>query len=101
LPLYGVIKHRGRRSGTLFQTPVVVRPVRGGFIVPMPWGERTDWYRNVRAAGEFVIRWNGRDYRVVEPAVIDTAVAPVGPFLRGLMLRLGIRQSLRVRLAVP
>jgi hypothetical protein len=41
-PLYGVIEHRGRRSGRIFHTPVVVRPVADGFVVPMPWGERTD-----------------------------------------------------------
>ena len=41
-PLYGVIEHRGRRSGRIFHTVVVVRPVAEGFVVPMPWGERTD-----------------------------------------------------------
>ena len=50
LPLWGVLEHRGRRTGTAFRTPVVVRPVADGFLVPMPWGERTDWYRNVCAA---------------------------------------------------
>ena len=49
-PLYGVLEHRGRRSGKLFRTPVVVRPTVDGFVVPMPWGEGTDWYRNVKAA---------------------------------------------------
>jgi len=37
-PLYGVIEHRGRRSGRIFHTVVVVRPVAEGFVVPMPWG---------------------------------------------------------------
>src|SRR5438045_4951026 len=91
-PLYGVIVHRGRRSGKLFRTPVVVRPTSDGFIVPMPWGERTDWYRNVRAAGECVIRWRGRDYPLVQPEVIDsaTAKAAFGAVERALLSRLGI-----------
>src|SRR5437868_12566102 len=71
LPLYGVLQHRGRRSGKVFHTPVVVRPTSDGFVVPMPWGEGTDWCRNVRAAGRCVIRWKGRDYAMVEPQVID------------------------------
>jgi deazaflavin-dependent oxidoreductase (nitroreductase family) len=100
LPLYGVIEHRGRRSGKVFQTPVVVRPTDDGFIVPMPWGEGTDWYRNVRAAGECVIRWKGRDHQLVDPEVIDQA-AMVGPgfspFQRTMMARLGIAQALRLR----
>ena len=75
LPLYGVIEHRGRRSGKLFRTPVVVRPPDDGLIVPMPWGESTDWYRNVRAAGRCTIRWKGRDYAVTDPHVLDVGAA--------------------------
>ena len=100
LPLYGVIEHRGRRSGKSFRTPVVARPTGDGFVVPMPWGEGTDWYRNVRAADGATIRWNGRDYPLVDPEVIDdpaAAGASFSPFQRLVMRRLGIRQSLRLR----
>jgi deazaflavin-dependent oxidoreductase (nitroreductase family) len=99
MPLYGVIEHRGRRSGKVFHTPVVVRPTSDGFIVPMPWGETTDWYRNVRAAGESVIRWKGRDYPVTQPEVMDAATAAVyfGPAERAGLTRFGIKQCLRLR----
>ena len=99
LPLYGVISHRGRRSGKLFRTPVVVRPTTDGFLVPMPWGEATDWYRNVRAAGECAVRWKGRDYAMVQPQVIDaaTAAAAFGPGQRKMMARFGIRRCLKLR----
>ena len=33
MPLYGVLEHRGRRSGKLFRTPVVVRRTPHGFVV--------------------------------------------------------------------
>src|SRR5438105_4827901 len=75
MPFYGVIQHRGRRSGNEFRTPVVMRPTVGGVIVPMPWGETTDWYRNVRAAGGCTIRWKGRDFDVVDPVVLDSQTA--------------------------
>ena len=99
LPLYGVMQHRGRRSGKAFRTPVIVRPTSDGFIVPMPWGERTDWYRNVRAAGECVIRWKGSDYPMVQPEVIDVAVAATGfgAVERVFISRLGIEHCLRLR----
>jgi deazaflavin-dependent oxidoreductase (nitroreductase family) len=99
LPLYGVIEHRGRRSGRLFRTPVVVRPTPDGFIVPMPWGEGTDWYRNVRAAGGCSVRWNGRQYEMVDPEVIDSSMAAAyfRPAQWAGMRRLGIRQCLRLR----
>jgi deazaflavin-dependent oxidoreductase (nitroreductase family) len=99
LPLYGVIEHRGRRSGTLYRTPVVVRPSGDGFLVPMPWGEGTDWYRNVRGAGGCVIRWKGRDYTMVRPEVLgdpQTARAGFSAFERMAMARLGIDRSLRL-----
>ena len=97
-PLYGVLEHRGRRSARRFRTPVVVRPTHDGFIVPMPWGEGTDWYRNVRAAGEAAIRWKGRTYRVDRPEVLD-ADAARGSFSSNLqagMSRFGIRQVLHL-----
>jgi deazaflavin-dependent oxidoreductase (nitroreductase family) len=100
-PLYGVIKHRGRKSGKEFRTPVVIRPVDGGFIVPMPWGPTTDWFRNIRAAGGCTIRWKGRDYQMVEPEVLDaqTAMAAFGSAQRAAMGRFGIRQVARLRFA--
>lgn len=96
LPLYGVLIHRGRRSGKTFRTPVVVRPTSDGFVVPMPWGESTDWYRNVRAAGECVIRWKGRTYTEVRPEVVDVAHVPLAAadFARNNMQRFGIKQCL-------
>lgn len=99
LPLYAVVKHHGRRSGNTFRTPVVVRPTSDGFIVPMPWGERTDWYRNVRAAGACVLRWKGRDYPLAQPGVIDaaTARAGFGAFERAMMTRFHIDLCLRLR----
>ena len=100
LPLYGVLVHRGRRSGKTFRTPVVVRPTGDGFIVPMPWGEGTDWYRNVRAAGECTVRWKGRDYALTQPEVVasgDLAMASFSSAQRWGMRHFGITHCLRLR----
>jgi deazaflavin-dependent oxidoreductase (nitroreductase family) len=96
-PLYGVIEHRGRRSGRIFHTVVVVRAIAEGFVVPMPWGERTDWYRNVRAAGGCAIRWKGRYHLVDRPETVDphAVMSAFNTFERAIMLRLGITQCLR------
>jgi deazaflavin-dependent oxidoreductase (nitroreductase family) len=98
LPLYGVLEHRGRRSGKAYRTPIVVRSIGDGFIVPMPWGEGTDWCRNVHAAGECVIRWKGRDYPMVQPEVIDvaTARAAFGAMQQSMMNRFAITHCLRL-----
>jgi len=96
LPLYGVIHHRGRHSGKHFTTPVVVRPVPSGFVIPMPWGERTDWYRNIRTANGCVIRWKGRDYTMEQPEIVDAGDAgeAFDAMQRKGIQRLGIRQCL-------
>jgi deazaflavin-dependent oxidoreductase (nitroreductase family) len=98
-PLNGVLEHRGRKSGKAFRTPVVVRAVQDGFIVPMPWGETTDWYRNVRAAGGATIRWKGRVYTLDRPEVLDMNAArtPFGGSQQAMMRRFGIRQVLHLR----
>ncbi len=101
VPLYGVLTHRGRRSGNVFHTPVVVRPTPDGFLVPMPWGEGTDWFRNVRAAGHCAIRWRGRDYHLVDPTVISAADAAAAFDRRQarMLARFGIAQCVRLRFA--
>jgi deazaflavin-dependent oxidoreductase (nitroreductase family) len=100
LPLYGVVEHVGRRSGRRFRTPVVARPTVDGFVVPMPWGEGTDWYRNVRAAGSCTLQWNGRAYDLTDLEVItdpEGVGASFNSFQRMMMRRMGIKTCLRLR----
>src|SRR5229473_7649447 len=73
LPLLAMVHHRGRRSGRFYATPLGARLTADGFVIPLTFGDRADWFRNVRAAGECVIRWRGVDYPVIEPAVVDWA----------------------------
>ena len=100
MPLYGVVEHRGRRSGKTYRTPVVVRRTAGGFVVPLPWGDTTDWCRNIRAAGGCTVRWNGRDYAVADPELVDDPAAVrrlFGATQRPVMALFGIDQCLRLR----
>jgi hypothetical protein len=54
----------------------------------------------VQAAGECVVRWNGRAYHVVEPELIDEATArrTLGPVER-LLAPLFAHQFVRLRYA--
>lgn len=96
---FALLQHRGRRSGRLYATPVAARPTPDGFVVPLPFGEQTDWFRNVQAAGECMIRWNGVEYHVVEPQLVDWAtVRPVFHRLERMQVPLlGIRQFVLLR----
>ncbi len=73
---YAQIEHTGRRSGHTYRTPVLAARVGSAFYVPVLYGERSDWVRNVLAAGECRVRYGGRAAQLREPQVIDAAAAP-------------------------
>ena len=102
ISIWGVVKHRGRRSGTKYATPIALRPIADGFVLPLPFGERTDWCRNVRAAGGGVIVWRGTEYEVEHPEIIDMSAAlpAFNAVLRPIVRLTGIKKFLRVRRAV-
>src|SRR5258708_29564789 len=70
LPLFAVVPHRGRRSGRSYTTPVGARRTADGFVIPLTFGDRPDWFRNVRAAAACVLRWRVADYPVIDPEVV-------------------------------
>ncbi len=96
---FAVVKHRGRRSGRWYATPVAARMTPDGFVVPMSFGPGADWYKNVLAAGGCTIRSNGVDYVEVQPEVIDRATARLafGPVERTLLKFMGIEQFVRLQ----
>jgi len=67
------LEHVGRRSGRRYATPVVAHAVPGGFVVPLPYGTRVDWLRNLEAAGEGVLVTQGRRYALSAPEVLETS----------------------------
>ncbi|GAA2497581.1 nitroreductase family deazaflavin-dependent oxidoreductase [Terrabacter carboxydivorans] len=75
LPVWAVLRHRGRSSGREYATPVAVIPTATTFVIGLPWGRRTDWVRNVRAAGGCTIRWKGREFTCTEPTFVGKDVA--------------------------
>lgn len=97
-PLWGIIEHRGRKSGRAFATPVVTRRVADGFLIPMPFGPETDWTRNVLAAGGSSIRWKGRRYELTSPEIIDaeSAESAFSGFERAAFGPIGIHHFLRL-----
>lgn len=74
-PAWAQLRHRGRSSGTEYVIPVAVIVTPGTFVIGLPWGPRTNWVRNVLAAGGCTIRWKGADHRVTSPQLVDTAIA--------------------------
>jgi deazaflavin-dependent oxidoreductase (nitroreductase family) len=99
------IRHVGRRSGRTYVTPAGARLTGDTFVIPLTFGNSSDWSRNVRAAGGCEIRLDGTEYRAVQPELADRDQArPVlraafGPVERVMFRMLGIRQYLLLRRA--
>ena len=65
-----VIRHVGRSSGRSYRTPLEAHEVDGGFIFTLVYGARSDWVRNVMAAGAAKLEVDGDTVDLVEPQVI-------------------------------
>jgi deazaflavin-dependent oxidoreductase (nitroreductase family) len=98
-PLWGIVRHTGRTSGKTYATPVVVRPTPDGFLIPLPFGDATQWAKNLFAAGGGSIRFAGRVHQIDEPRIIDleTASAHLPLPIRFASRRLGLRHWVMVR----
>ena len=73
--VYAIVHHAGRRSGREYATPVLAMPVEDGFVIPLPYGENTDWCRNVIASGGCLLEWKGSKVNVVQPEIIAPELA--------------------------
>jgi deazaflavin-dependent oxidoreductase (nitroreductase family) len=98
------VRHVGRKSGRRYVTPVGAARVGGTFVIPLTFGNQSDWSRNVRAAGRCSVRLGGVDYQVSRPELADRAeAAPIvraafNPVMRAGFRMLGIRQFLLLTL---
>jgi hypothetical protein len=100
VPLYATLRHTGRKSGQLYATPVVTFPTLDGFVIPLPFGDGTQWIRNLFAA-DGGLRWRAREYEIGRPERVnldDAAVVDAVPrILRAAARTLGIVDWVRVR----
>lgn len=67
-----LIRHRGRTSGQIYETPVVPFATDIGFLISLPYGSHTDWLKNVLASGSAVLVTDGRTCTVDSPEVLST-----------------------------
>lgn len=93
LPYFGVILHRGRASGRLYRTPVNVFRTDHGFLVALTYG-RTDWLRNVIAAGGCELEHRGNRFRLAAPTVVGRteAEAVIPGFVRFFLDLIGVEE---------
>ncbi len=98
VPVWAIVESRGRRSGRAYRTPVAIARTTDGFVIPIPFGEGTQWVKNVLAAGGCGLRWAGRSLQLEAPEVVDAATGS-GAFNRverSLLGTAGIHRFLRL-----
>ena len=94
----GLVHHEGRRSGRRYATPVGARHRDGNMVIPLTFGNRSDWCRNVMTAGRCRIRTAGIDYDATAPRLVGRkearpqVQAAFNPMERTTFRLLGIRQ---------
>lgn len=67
LPGFALLTHRGRTSGRAYTIPVNVFERDGRYVFALTYGARTDWVRNVLAAGGCCIVTRGRRIELTDP----------------------------------
>jgi deazaflavin-dependent oxidoreductase (nitroreductase family) len=75
MPLIARVHHVGRRSGKPYMTPTGAHVTGDTIVIPLSFGNVSDWSRNVRAAGGCVVKLGGRSYRATQPQFVDAADA--------------------------
>ncbi len=89
MPGVSIIKHRGRTSGTVYETPVSAYRKGNTLAILLAHG-KTNWVKNILAAGEADIRVGRRDLHLVNPRVVPAGTDD--PSLPGIA-RTGVKRG--------
>ncbi|MEO5876939.1 MAG: carboxymuconolactone decarboxylase family protein [Streptosporangiaceae bacterium] len=73
LPPYAMIIHRGRTSGRVYRTPVTAFRTGDRLVVPLFYGDRSDWVRNLLASSRGGAERLGRVHRLANVRISDVA----------------------------
>lgn len=72
----GTLEHVGRTSGIRRLTPLHPVATETGFRIGVPLGERSEWARNVLAAGHCRMQLHDVVYELDEPALLAASEIP-------------------------
>jgi deazaflavin-dependent oxidoreductase (nitroreductase family) len=100
MPGLGVVVHRGRRSGKVYETPVNVFAAPDGYVLALTYGAETDWVKNVLAAGGCELRTRGRVFQLTAPRLYhDEDRRGIRPLERQALRALGVADFLSLKTA--
>ncbi|PXX59268.1 deazaflavin-dependent oxidoreductase (nitroreductase family) [Nocardia tenerifensis] len=89
VPGFAILRHKGRKSGREYRTPVSVFRRDGVYRIALTYGRDVDWLKNISAAGVFTLRTRGGEIELTDPVVRHDpsarwAPAPIRLWLKAL-----------------
>ena len=66
---FAIVAHVGRISGQSYRTPIMAFETADGFLIALTYGPKTEWVRNVFAAGHCVLISGGTEIKVSQPTL--------------------------------
>ena len=98
VPMFGIVRCRGRRSGRLFRAPVNVFRDGDDYVVALTYSSQADWVRNVLASGGCELETGGRVIPLTEPELFVDRTRRLMPFPVRMFLGLvNVTEFLRLR----
>ena len=93
-----LLHHVGRKSGQPYLTPLTAHRAEDTIIVPLPYGTKVDWLRNLHAAGRGIVEIEGGSFDIDEPEVVpvDNVMPLLPPFVARLVRLHDTKQALRL-----
>ena len=98
LPLFGVVHHRGRRSGRALRAPVNVFRDGDDYLIALTYSSQVDWVRNVLAAGGCELETRGHFLRMTDPEIFVDPSRNLMPFpVRQFLALVNVTEFMRLR----
>jgi deazaflavin-dependent oxidoreductase (nitroreductase family) len=94
---FSIVTSVGRKTGKTYETPIIVQPTEGGFMIELTYGDQVQWYRNVIAAGGCQITYRSAVYEIngIEAVDARTGLAAFSPGQRRILRLLRRRHFVR------
>ena len=100
LPMFGIVRHIGRKSGKQYRVPVNIFTDGDDVVIALTYTSNSDWVKNVLAAGGCELESRGKVTRLVDPVLEVDHKKPWAPWVvRTVLGRLGVNEVLRLRTA--
>lgn len=94
IPWFGVLRHVGRNTATVYETPLVALETNGSIVVALFYGPDVDWLKNAVMAGRSEMTIRGNDLMLGPPERLETGegMGAMPRAVRQALRRLGITE---------